>query len=93
MPHVKTGGIGEDRFTNNEVASAPRSYIEAREVERRLAARPPHEPAYRRGWEALYLDHVLQADMGCDLDILRARDDEPPVDYPRGLLAGWVLGD
>ena len=67
--------------------------VEAREIERRLAARPPHEPAYRRGWEALYLDHVLQADMGCDLDVLRARDDEPPVDYPRGLLAGWVLGD
>ncbi|MCY7301907.1 MAG: dihydroxy-acid dehydratase [Thermoleophilia bacterium] len=67
--------------------------VEAREIERRLDARPPHEPAYRRGWEALYLQHVLQADTGCDLDILRARDDEPPTDHPRGLLEGWVLGD
>jgi dihydroxy-acid dehydratase len=25
----------------------------------------------RRGWERLYVDHVLQADTGADLDFLR----------------------
>jgi dihydroxy-acid dehydratase len=41
-----------------------------------LAARPPSElasAAYadpRRGWERLYIDHVLQADTGADLDFL-----------------------
>jgi dihydroxy-acid dehydratase len=42
-----------------------------------LAARTPNEAtlaAYanpRRGWERLYVDHVLQADTGADLDFLR----------------------
>ncbi|MGR7023123.1 dihydroxy-acid dehydratase [Geodermatophilus sp. URMC 62] len=41
-----------------------------------LAARPPSEAtvagfaAPRRGWERLYVDHVLQADTGADLDFL-----------------------
>jgi dihydroxy-acid dehydratase len=41
-----------------------------------LAARRPDEAtlaafaAPRRGWEKLYVDHVLQADRGADLDIL-----------------------
>jgi dihydroxy-acid dehydratase len=41
-----------------------------------LAARPPDQAtaagfaAPRRGWERLYVDHVLQADTGADLDFL-----------------------
>jgi dihydroxy-acid dehydratase len=41
-----------------------------------LAARPVSEAAAgayaapRRGWERLYVDHVLQADTGADLDFL-----------------------
>ena len=41
-----------------------------------LAARSPSEAtlagfaAPRRGWERLYVDHVLQADTGADLDFL-----------------------
>ena len=41
-----------------------------------LAARTPSEAtvaafaAPRRGWERLYVDHVLQADTGADLDFL-----------------------
>jgi dihydroxy-acid dehydratase len=30
----------------------------------------PPESAYRRGWYRLYIDTVLQADRGCDLDFL-----------------------
>jgi dihydroxy-acid dehydratase len=67
--------------------------VDQREMDRRLDERPPREPAYRRGYEALYLDHVLQADRGCDLDVLVHRPDEPPVDIPLGLMTGWVLGD
>jgi dihydroxyacid dehydratase/phosphogluconate dehydratase len=41
-----------------------------------LASRSPAEgmigalPAPRRGWERLYIDHVMQADRGADLDFL-----------------------
>jgi dihydroxy-acid dehydratase len=66
--------------------------IPAGELARRLAQAPRPEPAYRRGYGALYLDHVLQADEGCDFDFLRARPGEQPVSEPLGLLAGWVGG-
>jgi dihydroxy-acid dehydratase len=36
---------------------------------RRAGWRPPATP-YDRGWSKLYLDHVLQADRGADLDFL-----------------------
>ena len=42
-----------------------------------LAARVPNDATVngyanpRRGWERLYIDHVLQADQGADLDFLR----------------------
>ncbi len=42
-----------------------------------LAAREPSEAMLsglanpRRGWERLYVDHVMQADTGADLDFLR----------------------
>jgi len=46
--------------------------VSAEEIEARLAkwraARPA--PKYQRGYYKLYIDHVLQADRGCDLDFL-----------------------
>ncbi|GAA1560006.1 IlvD/Edd family dehydratase [Kribbella hippodromi] len=45
----------------------------------------------RRGWAALFDQHVLQAHEGCDLDILTATG-EPPVSRPRGLFRGWIGG-
>ncbi|MBM3726774.1 MAG: dihydroxy-acid dehydratase [Acidobacteria bacterium] len=41
------------------------------EIAQRLAAFTPPEPKYRRGYGKLFLDHVLQADQGCDFDFLR----------------------
>ena len=41
------------------------------EIARRLAARPCPPRHYERGYGRLYLDHVLQADEGCDFDFLR----------------------
>jgi len=47
------------------------------ELSRRKTAwqRPP--PHYTRGYGALYLSHVTQADKGCDLDILHHGDPTP----------------
>jgi dihydroxy-acid dehydratase len=39
---------------------------------RRAALVSPAAPAPARGYRKLYLDHVLQADLGCDFDFLRA---------------------
>jgi dihydroxy-acid dehydratase len=61
------------------------------EIERRLADLGPPEPAYRRGYGALYLEHVLQANEGCDFDFLRGRSDADETE-PLGLLSGWVGG-
>jgi dihydroxy-acid dehydratase len=64
--------------------------LPAAEIERRLAELGPSEPKYRRGYGALYLEHVLQANEGCDFDFLRANGD--PEREPLGLLSGWVGG-
>ncbi len=42
------------------------------ELARRRAAWTPPAPAYTRGYGWMYLQHVLQADQGCDFDFLRA---------------------
>jgi dihydroxy-acid dehydratase len=66
--------------------------VPAEEIERRLALseRPP--PKYRRGYGALYVEHVLQASEGCDFDFLRARSGAEDESEPLGLLTGWVGG-
>ena len=48
--------------------------VEDAELERRRAAwsPPAPPPGAERGWLALHLAHVQQADLGCDLDILSA---------------------
>ena len=40
------------------------------ELERRKAAWTPPAPSYGRGYGALYLDHITQAEEGCDFDVL-----------------------
>jgi dihydroxyacid dehydratase/phosphogluconate dehydratase len=62
------------------------------EIARRLAALPPPEPAYRRGYGAIYLAHVLQADEGADFDFLRKLGDEATMVEPLGLIDGWIGG-
>jgi dihydroxy-acid dehydratase len=62
------------------------------EMERRLDQLEPRAPAYRRGYGAHYLEHVLQANEGCDFDFLRARPGEEAETEPLGLLHGWVGG-
>jgi dihydroxy-acid dehydratase len=40
------------------------------ELDRRRAAWTPPPPAMATGYQKLYIDHVMQADRGCDLDFL-----------------------
>ena len=44
--------------------------VEDREPARRATEARPNISAAPRGYERLYLDHVLQADQGCDFDFL-----------------------
>jgi dihydroxy-acid dehydratase len=43
------------------------------ELARRLADFAPPPPAYDRGYGRLFLEHVTQANLGCDFDFLRRR--------------------
>jgi dehydratase ilvD1 len=45
-------------------------HVSDEELERRRRAWRPEPPVATRGWSRLYVDHVLQADQGCDLDFL-----------------------
>jgi dihydroxy-acid dehydratase len=65
--------------------------VSGAELERRLGAWSPPARRYVRGYGALYLDHVLQADEGCDFDFLRGRSEEAASE-PFGLLRGWIGG-
>lgn len=44
--------------------------VTAEEIERRLARFTPPPPHYQRGYGRLFLDHVTQANLGCDFDFL-----------------------
>ena len=43
------------------------------ELAKRRAAWTPRPPHYERGYGRLFLDHVLQANEGCDFDFLRGK--------------------
>ena len=51
------------------------------ELARRRAAWQAPQQAYARGYTRIYMDHVTQADQGCDLDFLQgtAATPEPPI--------------
>jgi dihydroxy-acid dehydratase len=73
---VKTG----DQIRLDVAARRLDLLLDETEIERRLAARPPAAPRYRRGYYTVFLDHVLQAHEGCDFDFLRARPDDVPYE-------------
>jgi dihydroxy-acid dehydratase len=60
------------------------------EIEARLARWKAPAPHYTRGYGKLFLDHILQADEGCDFDFLRGADREdggtPLKRYPNPAL-------
>ena len=50
--------------------------ISAEEMAARLARFKPAKPHYNRGYGKLFLDHVTQADEGCDFDFLHRIQEE-----------------
>jgi dihydroxy-acid dehydratase len=66
--------------------------VPAAELRRRAERISRPEPKYRRGYGALFLSHVLQANEGCDFDFLRALPGTEAETEPFGLLSGWIGG-
>jgi dihydroxy-acid dehydratase len=67
---VKTG----DRIRVSASKGALELLVDAAELEARRAAWQPEPSHYTRGYARLYIDHVLQADAGADLDFLVGKD-------------------
>ena len=53
--------------------------VEDAELKARRAVWRPDAPHYTRGYAKLYIDHVLQADKGADLDFLVGKDTRPVI--------------
>ncbi|MEZ4701902.1 MAG: L-arabinonate dehydratase [Rhodothermales bacterium] len=66
-----------DRVTLDVANRALRLEVPDDELARRRAAWTPPPPRYGRGFGALYMAHVTQANEGCDFDILHRGPDTP----------------
>ncbi|HEV3202166.1 MAG TPA: IlvD/Edd family dehydratase [Bryobacteraceae bacterium] len=64
---VQTG----DEIELDAAARRLHLHVPEEEISRRLKSFEPPPPHYARGYGRLFLDHVLQADEGCDFDFLR----------------------
>ncbi len=67
---VKTG----DRIRISASKGEMELLVDETELDARRAAWQPDDPHYTRGYAKLYIDHVLQADQGADLDFLVGKD-------------------
>jgi L-arabonate dehydrase len=63
---VRDGDVIELDCANNKLQLE----ISDAEMQDRLAARAAHQEPPKSGYQQLYIDHVLQADEGCDFDFL-----------------------
>jgi len=70
---VKTG----DKVKVSASAGVLELLVSEEEIEKRREAWVPETPHYDRGYAKLYIDHVLQADKGADLDFLVGKDTRP----------------
>ncbi|WP_282182152.1 IlvD/Edd family dehydratase [Aliiroseovarius marinus] len=70
---VKTG----DRIKLSASQGVLELLVDQAELDTRRAAWTPPEPHYTRGYAKMYVDHVLQADKGADLDFLVGKDTRP----------------
>lgn len=70
---VKTG----DRIRVSASAGVLELLVDEAELAARRALWVPEESHYTRGYAKLYIDHVLQADQGADLDFLVGKDTRP----------------
>ncbi len=67
---VKTG----DRIRVSANKGELQLLVDEKELDARRALWQPDDPHYSRGYAKLYIDHVLQADRGADLDFLVGKD-------------------
>ena len=70
---VQTG----DRIRLSAAAGTLDLLVSDDELEQRRAAWSPEPPQYTRGYAKMYVDHVLQAEKGADLDFLVGKDTRP----------------
>ena len=70
---VQTG----DRIRLSAKGGTLELMVDEVELERRRADWTPDPPRYERGYAKMYVDHVLQADRGADLDFLVGKDTRP----------------
>lgn len=70
---VKTG----DRIRVSASNGVLELLVSEEELEARRANWQPEPPHYTRGYAKMYIDHVLQADQGADLDFLVGKDTRP----------------
>jgi dihydroxy-acid dehydratase len=70
---VQTG----DRIRVSASGGALELLVDEEELTKRRAAWEPEPPHYTRGYAKMYIDHVLQADQGADLDFLVGKDTRP----------------
>lgn len=70
---VKTG----DRIRLDARAGELCLLVDEAELEARRAQWQPEPANYQRGYAKLYIDHVMQADRGADLDFLVGKDTRP----------------
>jgi dihydroxy-acid dehydratase len=73
---VRTG----DPITLDVAARTLTLEVDDAELTRRRAAWRPPEPAFERGYGALYQAHITQADEGCDFDFLARPGRNPQPD-------------
>ena len=66
-----------DLITLDVAAGRLHLHVDEAELAARRAAWRPPEPPAARGYTKLYIDHVLQADQGADLDFLVGRSGSP----------------
>jgi dihydroxy-acid dehydratase len=60
-------------------------------AERRAALGAEPTTRHTRGYASMYVEHVMQADQGCDFDFLVGRSLRPD-DEPDAIFDGWVGG-
>ncbi|NSX54114.1 IlvD/Edd family dehydratase [Parasulfitobacter algicola] len=70
---VKTG----DRIRVSASNGTLDLLVDEAELSSRRATWQPDPPHYTRGYAKMYVDHVLQADQGADLDFLVGKDTRP----------------